>query len=317
MSGRPGYLTSGIRGAYGLRILGSVVDERTAATRLVNAGFSWPEWNFTWKGGAGTDRSTFIETWSPDRAELVAHPNGRVVIDRQSAQTTMHLPETPSAEAIIHPYLASTGVVAGAWLGRSSFHCGAFLLDDQAWGVLGGRGMGKTSLLMTLHRSGFPILTDDLLVLDGHTAFAGPRCLDLRRSAFDRFDEGRFLGKVGNRERWRVSLPPVPVEVPFGGWVLLGWADKVAVRVPPPALRLAALAAHRGLLADVPPTSGLLDGLAFPMISLARPRDWMQMDEATLQLIDALAASKREGFTTSLATPPLDPQSYATPAAPE
>lgn len=279
-------------GAYGLRIGGGLAEEQGGGTRLVEACATWPKWDVTWEPSAtaDTDHLSFVETWSPDRAVVRAQPRGRITIDRKLAQTTLHLSEAPTAEAVVHPYLASTGVVAGAWLGRSSFHAGAFLLGGQAWGILGGREMGKTSLLMCLHQAGAPILTDDLLVLDGAVAFAGPRCLDLRHSAAERFDEGRYLGRVGNRDRWRVTLPPSPAEVPFGGWVLLAWADEVSVQVPPPSLRLAGLASHRGLLAKGADTAGLLDGLAYPMVVFARPRDWGQVDEGVAQLMDSLDA---------------------------
>jgi hypothetical protein len=306
MSATMRYDTTPMRGAYGLRIGGGLVDVHRAGTRLVEARANWPLWDLSWEptAAADTDHSSFVETWSPDRAVVRAQPRGRVTIDRELARTTLHMSEAPSAEAVVHPYLVSTGVVAGAWLGRSSFHAGAFLLGGQAWGILGGREMGKTSLLMCLHRSGAPILTDDLLVLDGAVAFAGPRCLDLRRSAVEQFDEGQYLGRVGNRDRWRVALPPSPAEVPFGGWVLLAWAEEVSVQVPPPSLRLAGLASHRGLLAREAATPGLLDGLAYPMVVFARPKDWGQVDEAMAQLVDSLGtlAARELGAVASAST---------------
>ena len=143
-------------------------------------------------------------------AVLAAHPGGKTVVDRLRSRTTVRFPERPSSASVIHPYLASTGVVAGHWMGRTPFHSGAFELGGHAWGVLGGREMGKSSLLMWLHQAGISILADDLLVLDGALAYAGPRCLDLRESSAERFGEGEYLGVVGTRERWRVSLPPCP-----------------------------------------------------------------------------------------------------------
>ena len=43
---------------------------------------------------------------------------------------------------------------------------------------------------------------------------------------------GTYLGVVGTRERWRVTLPPVPSHLPFGGWVQLDWTDELDVGRP-------------------------------------------------------------------------------------
>ena len=98
------------------------------------------------------------------------------------------------------------------------------------WGLIGDREMGKSSTLMGLHVQNIPIVADDVIVvLRGETAYSGPRCLDLRRSAAERFEAGRPLGRVGRRERWRVDLPETSGEWRFAGWVLLGWAPDVVV----------------------------------------------------------------------------------------
>ncbi len=205
-----------------------------------------------------------------------------------AARTTLHLSEPPTAATILHPYLASTGVVAGHWLGRAPFHAGAFIHDGRAWGVLGAREMGKTSLLMNLHLSGIPVMADDVLVVEGATAFSGPRCLDLRQSAAERFGAGEYLGQVGGRERWRVTLPPVPPDVPFGGWVLLDWTDDLEIHRARPTDAIQALLANSGLSAPGVPTQGLLDLLAYPMLRFGRPHDWAQADDAMAELLGAI-----------------------------
>jgi hypothetical protein len=284
-----------LRGVYGLRIAGSLLDEQIERDQLVEAGATWPRWEISWEPPTdGEARGTSpVERWSPDRAELAAQPSGRTVIDRILRRTTLFLAEPPLPQAVIHPYLASTGVVAGHWLGKTPFHAGSFEFGGRAWGVLGGREMGKSSLLMSLHRFGIPILSDDLLVLNGEVAYAGPRCLDLRQSAAEHFEAGEYIGVVGTRDRWRVALPPVRSEVPFGGWVLIGWSDEVSFDAPPPSHRLSALAAHRGLIAHGAPADGLLDLLEYPMVLFARPQDWDHLDGATAQLLERLRA-----FTT-------------------
>jgi len=283
------------RGVYGLRIHAPELHEHIEGSLLVEARASWPDWEIGYDPLVdwSDDHPPVIESWSDDHALLATQPTGFIVIDRVAARTTLHLPEPPTGATILHPYLASTGVVAGHWLGRAPFHAGAFILDGRAWGVLGAREMGKTSLLMSLHRSGIPVMADDLLVVDGPTAYSGPRCLDLRQSAAERFEAGDYLGVVGGRERWRVTLPPVPPDVPFGGWVLLDWTDDLEIHRAPASVAIGALLANAGLTAPGVPTQGLLDLLAFPMIRFGRPRDWAQVDASMaglLQVVGDLAA---------------------------
>jgi hypothetical protein len=285
------------RGVYGLRFDldggGALVDR----SLLVDAGDGWPDWEITWErlGPTSTTDAKVVESWDLDHALLAAQPSGWITLDRAAARTTLHLHEAPIPATVLHPYLASTAVVAGHWLGRTPFHGGAFMIDGRAWGVLGGRQMGKSSLLMCLHRAGVPVLADDVVVLDGDTAYAGPRCLDLRQSAAERFDDGEYLGVVGTRERWRVTLPPVPGEVPFGGWILLDWNDHIELARPDATARLKALVGNAGLTAPGIPTAGILDVLHYPMITFGRPRDWAQADTALEHLLEAVSAAAPEG----------------------
>ena len=283
------------RGAYGLRIdFGDTGANSTPIDRtlLVDVGADRPGWQIIWEPlpRPASDAAPVVESWNRDEAVLAAPPSGFVTVDRAAARTTLHLHEPPTPATILHPYLASTGVVAGHWLGRTPFHGGSFVAGGRAWGVLGGREMGKSSLLMSLHRAGTPVLADDVLVLEDGVAYAGPRCLDLRQSAAERFGAGDYLGVVGTRERWRVTLPPAPGEVPFGGWILLDWGDQVELGRPDPAARLTALVANAGLTAPGVATPGILDLLDYPMIRFGRPRDWSQADSALEQLLRAVGS---------------------------
>jgi hypothetical protein len=215
--------TSFLLGAYGLTFEGSLVEMDVEQELFVAAAPEWPRWEVRWEdlGHADPAYSGVVDmTWSPDRSTLPSRPRGYVSIDRLANRTTLHLPERPSAAALVHPYLASTGMIAGHWMGRAPFHAGAFELEGRAWGVLGGREMGKSSLLMALNRSGALVLTDDLLVLSETRAYAGPRCLDLRKGAAEHFGAGEYLGVVGARERWRVRLPAAPPLAPYAGWIV-------------------------------------------------------------------------------------------------
>ena len=283
--------TTTYSGVYGLRIRAPQLHEHIDSSLLVEARAAWPDWEIGYDPLVdwSEDDPPVTESWSVDHARLATQPHGFITIDRAAARTTLHLPEPPTGATILHPYLASTGVVAGHWLGRAPFHAGAFILDGRAWGVLGAREMGKTSLLMSLHRSGIPVMADDLLVVDGTTAYSGPRCLDLRHSAAERFEAGEYLGVVGGRERWRVTLPPVPPDVPFEGWVLLDWTDDLEIHRAPASAAMGALLANAGLTAPGVPTQGLLDLLAFPMIRFGRPRDWARADDSLAGLLAVIA----------------------------
>jgi hypothetical protein len=278
-------------GAYGLAFRGSGRN-----TRLLPADPAWPEWEIRWRRqesphGGAPSRAVRREEWSPDHARLNAKPNGTILLDRIARTTTFVLPEPPSPEALAHPFLASTGVVAGHWLGRTPLHAGAFVLEGRVWGLLGARKMGKTSTLMGLHLAGVPVLTDDVLVVesDTATAFSGPRCIDLRKDAAERFSEGRPIGVVGTRERWRVELPSLAGQLPLSGWVLLDWSETTSVEKASASVRLSGLAAHRGLIAQGTPEDGLLDLVTLPMVVFSRVRSWGKFDEGIARLQDALA----------------------------
>src|ERR1700727_1316299 len=96
-----------------------------------------------------------------------------------------------------------------------------------------------------LHRAGVPIVCDDVLIIDGDVAFAGPRSIDLRADSAERFGLGEPLGVLGDRERWRVALAPVAPALPFRGWVRLAWGETVEVRGVPGSDRLSELLRHR------------------------------------------------------------------------
>src|SRR5581483_9726346 len=153
-----------------------------------------------------------------------------VVIDlvREPASATFRTRDALDGRALLHPYLGAAASVAAAWHGRESLHAGAFVHRGRAWGVLGERTAGKSSLLAVLHELGRPIVADDILVLDGLAALAAPRSVDLRREAAEALGIGVPLGRVwlgwgdaievatvGARERLRriasqLTIPNVP-----------------------------------------------------------------------------------------------------------
>jgi hypothetical protein len=195
----------------------------------------------------------------------------------------------------VHPHLASVGVVHAYWDERESFHAGAFVAGDGVWGVLGEREAGKSSLLASLALRGTPVFCDDLLVIDGNTALAGPRSIDLRSGAASRLGCGEPLGVVGNRERFRLRLHPVPAELPLKGWVELGWGETDVVSPKRGAERLRALAPHRGLRLPPPRPESLLALASLPMYELRRRAEWSSHERSIDTLLEVVGAAGQPG----------------------
>jgi hypothetical protein len=228
----------------------------------------------------------------PDRfdeteADIRLFGGGRVRCHRAGMASELILPEPPTADAIIHPHLGSTATIMNYWLGRTSFHAGAVIVGGGAWALLGHRGDGKSSSMAWFVLQGLPVLTDDILAVAGRTAFAGPRCLDLREEPATRFGLGTYLGWVGSRERWRVRLADVPGECPLLGWVFLEWAPDLTVEPVAPATALPRLLDF-GAASLVPDPTTLLDLAALPAWAWRRPQSWDAMPGAADALYQAL-----------------------------
>jgi hypothetical protein len=270
-------------GAYGFRLSG--LDG--AAPLLVAAPPSWPQLEIVVapeQPGPPCDRV------GPDRAELQLASGGWVGIDREPGRAVYHLPRRVEPGALVHPYLAPVALIASRWLGRESFHAGAFVAGEGVWALLGDKEAGKSTTLAWLAAHGYAVVCDDALILDHLIAFAGPRSIDLRAESAQRLGVGEPLGTVGVRERWRVPLDSVPPELPFRGWVSLEWADEVAVEPLRGAVRLPALIPHRGVRIEPPRPAALVEYAALPHLTLRRPLGWDSMREGAERLLDAIAS---------------------------
>jgi len=254
---------------------------------LVDAPAWWPRWQLGWTKTPVDDRQA--QWLGADDALLDVQPVGQVLVDRRASTSTLLLPSAPPVEAWPHPYLSATAVLATWWSGYRSFHAGAFLAVGGAWGILGDKEQGKTSMLAWLASREYPVLCDDVLVIADGRALAGPRCLDLRESAAAHFGLGTYIGRVGGRDRWRARLPPVPAEVPFRGWVSLSWADDVNVSSVKAGERLGKILARRGLRIPEKGDGNWLDLISRPMVELGRPMSWSVVDRAMTCLLDALS----------------------------
>jgi hypothetical protein len=274
---------SSSHGAYGFRLEG--VDGARAL--LVDAPADWP--NLTLERRSADFEGPREDTIGPDSARLPLQ-SGWVDLDRVGASATFYLRSSPPDGDLVHPYLAPAAAVAARWAGRESFHAGAVLVDGGAWGVLGDKETGKSSTMAWLALHGYDVLVDDLLVLDGDDALAGPRCIDLREEPSARLGAGEPLGLVGLRERWRLALGPVAPRVPFRGWVTLGWGDRVDVAPVRAADRLLALLPLRSVRLVPPAPEALMRLASFPVLHLSRPKVWESLPDATGALLEAIAA---------------------------
>jgi hypothetical protein len=271
---------SDARGVYGLRIAAPP----EFAHLLAPADPSWPELEIAVRTGpVGGVRDHVDE----ERATLVLL-GAVAVVDRSPGRAVFTFAEGPDPEAVVHPYLAPVAGLVAHWHGRESLHAGAFVASGGAWGVLTERGGGKSTMLARLALDGIPILTDDVLVIEGGTAFAGPRAIDLRRKPARALGVGEALGVLGKRERWRVRLDGVEGAVPLRGWVFLTWGDELAVRPVPPGSRLQRLAQQRTILLTPRDPTNLLRLAALPAFELERPRLWSSLEGATKALLRSL-----------------------------
>ena len=253
---------------------------------LVDAPAHWPPLelavNITAEAPSGAD---FV---GDDAAMLRLRSGGSVVLDRLQGRATFSLPAQPRAGAIVHPHLGAAAAVAARWLGRETFHAGAFVASGGVWGLLGEKGAGKSSTLTALALAGIPVVCDDLLVIDRETALAGPRSIDLRADAARWFGVGEALGVIGTRERWRVGLDPVISELPLRGWVVLAWNDETALAELRGSRRLLSLLPHRALLVEPSDPAALIELSALPFFELRRPQGWHSLDDALARLLDAV-----------------------------
>jgi hypothetical protein len=224
-----------------------------------------------------------------DWARVQVRPGGWVMIDRARRTSSVYSETAPSVASLVHPHVGSTAAVHAYWNGLDAFHAGCFVRSGQVWAVLGDREAGKSSTLAWLLRDGESIFADDMLVLSHRTALAGPRCLDLRHEAAERFAMGEDIGTVGTRRRWRVTLGPVAPELPFAGWLVLRWSAKgePSVSPAPAADRLRTLVTAQAVRAPRP-GAAWLDLLSAPMLVFERPRDWARVDEAMERLLKSV-----------------------------
>jgi hypothetical protein len=270
-------------GCYGFRLNGV----QRALRLLVTAPADWPELTLATAPPGGAQVPA-VDVVGSSSATLPLHGTGWMEISRDGPRVTFHLPDGAADEELVHPYLAPGAAVLARWAAREAFHAGAVVAGEGAWAVLGERETGKSSTLAWLALGGHAVLADDLVVLDGTDALAGPRCIDLRGDAAARFGAGEPLGVVGTRERWRLALDGVPARVPLRGWIVLEWGDEVAVEPVRGAERLLRLIPHRSVRLEPPAAGALVELASLPVLAFRRPRRWDALEVAGERLLAAI-----------------------------
>jgi hypothetical protein len=228
------------------------------------------------------------------RAELRLRSGGQIVIDRRAQTVLYRVPHAVRADELVHPYLAPAAAMINRWQGRESIHAGAFAVDGRALGVVGTREAGKSSTLAYLALHGVDVLCDDMLIVDGDHPLAGPRTIDLRADAAERFEAGEAIGITGARERWRLTLGPT-AGATLVGWVFLGWDDEVAARRLPARERIPRIAEERGLRLPPVRPDALLTLAELPAWELSRPREWKSLPQAADLLRELASATPTAG----------------------
>jgi hypothetical protein len=257
--------------AFGFRIVGM-----ESAALAGEAHPTWPQLRVHRRVGPAVRQATHLS----DGHALLELADGWLSVDRDEATATYLSDQDIDPDRLVHPLLSPAAGLMARWLGRESFHCGAFLAADGAWGLTGANEAGKSTILATMALAHTPVLTDDLLVVDrAGVAYAGPRCIDLRELDVVGGDVATRVRTVRSGTRQRLGLPPVPAAAPLRGWFFLEWGDVVEA-VPCSArerfLRLGAQRRWPTLPAD---SRALLELASLPAWTLRRPRGARHMPD--------------------------------------
>lgn len=271
-------------GVYGFRLTGLEPD---ANRQMVPAPDHWPSLSVTMGSGGGHQRGSVV---NDDTAHLELIDGVEAHLVRFPAQVTFTAPEPLTTQALLHPFLSGAASIHCHWRGLESLHGGAFVNRGKAWGLLADREGGKSTLLAHLAAEGLPILTDDLIGVDGQMAFAGPRSVDLRDEPAPHLGSAEYLGTVGARLRWRITLGSVPAEIPVGGWFFLAWSNDLAIVPLTGVDRLRGLGANRSLRLVPRDPLHIVRLAALPGWRVERPRGFEHLRKTTQRVLEVIEA---------------------------
>ena len=225
------------------------------------------------------------ESVGPRRAELLSATGASICIDRDRGRVVFTAPIQPTLDEIVHPYLASVAAVMAFWRGSESFHAATIVGRTGAWALAGEREAGKSSTLASLAVRGHEVVADDMLVLSGTDACAGPRSIDLRPETARALGIGVELARTATRERWRVQTGDVEPALPLRGWIFLEWGASLELTNLRTSETLQRLLPQRGIRLPPPRPAALLELAELPGLLLRRPRDLASLP-STLSLIE-------------------------------
>ncbi len=221
--------------------------------------------------GSGDETAAGDVEMDGERAR-VALLDGEAIM-RRDAREALFRTETPlDADELVHPMLGYAALAFANWMGREAFHAGVFLSGGHAWALLGKRGSGKSSTLAWLARNGHAIVADDMLFLDGRTAFVGPRAIDLALATAQHLGLDEELQEVRQGFRLRLSLDPLAPEHRFAGWVSLAWGEQLEIHTVPAAARIPLLIEHGHQPRGEANWASVLALAELPTFELRRPR---------------------------------------------
>jgi hypothetical protein len=276
------------QGAYGLRL--AFPEEAEPCADLVPVDGSAPRVSVTWRHASPL---ADLELISDDRIVLSSRARSGVVVTRRPPSVELHLSEPVGLAALVHPLLTVPLSIFARWRGDVTIHAGAFETAKGAWGVIGGRAAGKSSMLGLLSQRGHPIVADDLLAIENGAVWAGPNCIDLRPDAVERFPAAVSIGEVTGRRRFRLSTPRGRPKVPLQGLFLLGWWAEPRVELerlaPREIVPLLFRQEYIGLLGWSDETE-VLDLAALPAWRVQRPRDWAAAQQTVDRVLEATAS---------------------------
>ena len=231
------------------------------------------------------------DDWSFDEdvAEIPLLGGSWLEAERDPARARVRTTLDPSH--LTHSVLVAVGAVFGRWAGRDSFHAGVFAVDGRAWALLGDRGAGKTSTLARLALMGHDVLSDDMLLTDGASAFAGARAIDLRPDAAHRLGIEDRTTPARGTQRLRLALPAVRAAYPLAGWIVLRppgtqpSLDRLPVVERVPAL------GEQVMLSLLPARAETFVALAaLPAYQVSRDDTWSSEDRLVEEILSAVAA---------------------------
>jgi hypothetical protein len=260
------------RGAYGLTLKGLPNDDLLVP---ITPGQRWPVIQVRQRL---SDDDRGPDSVGEAQATLALVDGEYALIKRRQRSATFLARSSRDDGRLVHPFLTAIGAIFALWHGHEALHGGAFVHDGGAWGLIGEREAGKSSMLAALATAGEPILTDDLLVVAGDRAFAGPRCVDLRPSAPAALALDGRTEPVRGGERRRLRLGPVEPELPLRGLIFLAWGRDLELRPLAPSERLERLSPERCIPGTDP--TRLLDLLRLPAWLLQRPHGWSSLEPA-------------------------------------